>query len=234
MQVVSCIQLVATSGVVRLNSCLMLNLCFPRFDLIVKIPGYHSNLRSHDVAFLLLVTCSNDRKPLPNHEAQASGFTRTANALREMDRQESHELNTIAPDGTEEHGRREDEACRIPPSVTRRLYISHFLSTWNARSFEFGAVLFLAAIFPGTLLQLSIYAIIRSASAIVLAPLVGHIIDTCDRLQTVRMSIGTCIGSMTLETCVDNDHLQSCRDWRSCSRAPGATSSFLTRCSRTR
>lgn len=74
--------------------------------------------------------------------------------------------------------------------LSRRLYVSHFLFTWNSRSFEFGATLFLAAAFPGTLLMLSIYAMIRSASAIIFALVLGRMIDTLDRLKIVRISIG--------------------------------------------
>ena len=73
--------------------------------------------------------------------------------------------------------------------ITRRLYMSHFLSTWNSRVFEFGAVLFLARIFPGTLLPSSVYALVRAASAICFAPLVGRCVDRLDRLRTVRLSI---------------------------------------------
>ncbi|KAK5123160.1 hypothetical protein LTR85_003358 [Meristemomyces frigidus] len=39
--------------------------------------------------------------------------------------------------------------------VRRLLYTSHFFSTWNSRTFEFGAFLFLAAIYPHTLLPAS-------------------------------------------------------------------------------
>lgn len=85
----------------------------------------------------------------------------------------------------------EDHARRsIPKAVTWRLYISHFFSTWNSRSFEFGAVLFLASIFPMTLLPLSIYALVRSSSAICFAPLIGRTIDRKRRLPVVRFSIG--------------------------------------------
>jgi iron-regulated transporter 1 len=76
-----------------------------------------------------------------------------------------------------------------------RLYVSHFLSTWNVRGFEFGAVLFLATIFPGTLLPMSVYALVRAASAIVLSPVVGRYIDNGDRLQVIRVSIGKSFGS---------------------------------------
>lgn len=74
-------------------------------------------------------------------------------------------------------------------TIKRRLYISHFLSTWNFRGFEFGAVLFLASIFPGTLAPLSIYALVRAASAILSASAVGHYIDSGERLKVIRDSI---------------------------------------------
>ncbi|KAK1757092.1 Ferroporti-1 [Echria macrotheca] len=87
----------------------------------------------------------------------------------------------------------QDVAGSEPPSISRnvtlRLYTSHFLSTWNSRQFEFGAVLFLATIFPGTLLPMSIYALVRSGAAILLAQPVGSWIDHGDRLTVVRTSI---------------------------------------------
>ncbi len=92
--------------------------------------------------------------------------------------------------------------------VKRRLYVSHFLSTWNSRVFEFGAVLFLARIFPGTLLPSSVYALVRAASAICFAPLVGQYVDQGDRLKVVRLSIVgqrgavmlSCLGFWALST----------------------------------
>ncbi|CAM1511449.1 Fc.00g089620.m01.CDS01 [Cosmosporella sp. VM-42] len=72
---------------------------------------------------------------------------------------------------------------------TRRLYVSHFLSTCNSRVFEFGSVLYLAAIFPGTLLPMSVYALGRGAAAILLSSLVGQYIDRGNRLKVVRLSI---------------------------------------------
>ncbi|KAH7319287.1 hypothetical protein BKA65DRAFT_556709 [Rhexocercosporidium sp. MPI-PUGE-AT-0058] len=77
----------------------------------------------------------------------------------------------------------------VPKSIARRLYLSHFLSMWNSRVFEFGAVLYLATIYPGTLLPMSIYAFTRGFSAIIFAPSVGQYIDTGNRLQVVRVSI---------------------------------------------
>jgi solute carrier family 40 (iron-regulated transporter), member 1 len=80
---------------------------------------------------------------------------------------------------------------KVPPRVARRLYVSHFLSTWNSRVFEFGAVLYLAKIFPDTLLPMSIYAFARSLSALIFSSAIGRYIDENDRLKVVRSSIGT-------------------------------------------
>lgn len=94
----------------------------------------------------------------------------------------------------EGHGEAESSvsaAYRVPERIARRLYVSHILSTWNSRVFEFGAVLYLAAIFPGTLSPLSVYAFTRGAAAILFAPLIGQYIDTGNRLQVVRVSVMT-------------------------------------------
>ncbi|KAG2416374.1 hypothetical protein HFD88_007589 [Aspergillus terreus] len=73
--------------------------------------------------------------------------------------------------------------------VLFRLYVSHTLSTWNSRMFEFGSVLFLASIFPGTLLYASIYALGRSLSAVLLSSWLGSVVDRSNRLKTIRHSI---------------------------------------------
>lgn len=69
------------------------------------------------------------------------------------------------------------------------LFISHTLSTFNSRTFEFGAVLYLASIFPGTLLPVSVYVIFRNCCAIISAAAVGRWIDGGERLKVVRTSI---------------------------------------------
>ena len=77
-----------------------------------------------------------------------------------------------------------------PKQVLTRLYISHWLSTWNSRMFEFGAVLFLASIFQGTLLYASVYALVRSLTAVVLSSWLGSVADRASRLKVARQSIG--------------------------------------------
>lgn len=78
----------------------------------------------------------------------------------------------------------------LDPRLAHRLYFSHFLSTWNSRVFQFGAVLYLATLYPGTLMPMSIYALSRGLAAIIFAPAVGHYVDVGNRLQVVRTSIG--------------------------------------------
>ena len=75
------------------------------------------------------------------------------------------------------------------PRVQLWLFCSHLLSAWNSRVFEFGAVLFLADIFPDTLRPVSIYTLIRAISAICFSPVVGGYIDRKNRLSLVRESI---------------------------------------------
>ncbi|RYO76180.1 hypothetical protein DL763_010681 [Monosporascus cannonballus] len=77
----------------------------------------------------------------------------------------------------------------VPTTLQTHLYISHFLSTWNSRLFEFAAVLFLASIFPNTLLPMSVYALVRSGAAILFAQPIGSMIDKGNRLTVVRISI---------------------------------------------
>ena len=77
----------------------------------------------------------------------------------------------------------------IDSALTRRLYVSHFLSTWNSRLFEFGSVLFLASIYPHTLGPISVYAMWRAVIAILFAPAVSWWVDHGDRLVVVGGSI---------------------------------------------
>lgn len=69
------------------------------------------------------------------------------------------------------------------------LYVSHFLSTWNSRLFEYGAALFLAEIFLDTFTPLSVYAFVRALAPIFLSHKVGQYMKVTARLKTVRSSI---------------------------------------------
>ncbi|KAI7720498.1 putative Ferriportin iron efflux transporter [Hortaea werneckii] len=74
-------------------------------------------------------------------------------------------------------------------STKRLLYTSHFLSTWNSRVFEFGAFLFLASIYPQTLLPASVYAMSRAMFAVFLSSATGYAVDRFPRLLVIRWSI---------------------------------------------
>jgi iron-regulated transporter 1 len=91
--------------------------------------------------------------------------------------------------------------------IRLRLYTSHALSTWNSRLFEFGAFLFLAKIYPLTLLPASVYALARAAAAALISPWLGSYIDKADRLRAVRLSIG--IQPLTLSVCTSLIHFKS-------------------------
>lgn len=77
----------------------------------------------------------------------------------------------------------------VPRAIAFRLYTSHFLSTWNSRLFEFGAALFLTSVFPGTLLPVSVYSLVRNAGYILFAQPMGKWISKGNRLNVIRTSI---------------------------------------------
>lgn len=97
---------------------------------------------------------------------------------------------SLLPTTSNEASAAADDPAPGARSVLIRLYVSHSLSAWNSRMFEFGAVLFLASIFPGTLLYASIYALVRAFSAVALASWLGAKVDNSDRLVALRHSIG--------------------------------------------
>jgi len=79
-----------------------------------------------------------------------------------------------------------------PPTRAQlwNLYISHFLSMWNSRGYEFGAVLFTASAYPSTLAASSIRGMIVTVSMLFLSPSIGRWIDySPSRLRTLRLSI---------------------------------------------
>ena len=70
-----------------------------------------------------------------------------------------------------------------------RIYISHFLTSWTDRVFEFLAYLLLAKIFHESLLLPSIYGFITTLSAVFLSSHVGHWVDKFPRLPFVRYTL---------------------------------------------
>ncbi|KAK6524814.1 hypothetical protein TWF281_011712 [Arthrobotrys megalospora] len=70
------------------------------------------------------------------------------------------------------------------------LYVSHFLSTWNARTYEFAAVVFTVEAFPNTLLPASISGIAQCLAAILFSPSVGTWADRSpSRLSSLKTTI---------------------------------------------
>ncbi|KAJ8058287.1 hypothetical protein OCU04_012481 [Sclerotinia nivalis] len=70
------------------------------------------------------------------------------------------------------------------------LYLSHFLSTWNGRSYEFAAIIFTANAWPDTLVAASIRGIVRTLASICFSSSVGRWVDKSpDRLKTLLTTI---------------------------------------------
>ncbi|KAI3332694.1 Ferroportin1-domain-containing protein [Ustulina deusta] len=87
-----------------------------------------------------------------------------------------------------------DTAPDSRPGLTRpqafNLYLSHAFSTWNARGYEFAAILFTAAAFPDTLVAAALRMIVVYIAMILLSSAVGHWVERSpDRLRTLVSTI---------------------------------------------
>ncbi|CZR60910.1 related to ferroportin 1 [Phialocephala subalpina] len=83
----------------------------------------------------------------------------------------------------------EEPVC-ITKSQAYNLYTSHFLSTWNIRTYEFAAIIFTQAAYPNTLRPAAIRGIARTLASICLTSIVGRWVDqNSDRLKTLISTI---------------------------------------------
>ncbi|KAI0009097.1 Ferroporti-1 [Xylariaceae sp. FL0662B] len=92
---------------------------------------------------------------------------------------------------------------RVSAGLTRsqafNLYVSHAFSTWNARGYEFAAVLFTAGAYPGTLVAAALRMIIVYFAMIVFSSTVGHWVQhSSNRLRTLLSTIVCNRGSVIL------------------------------------
>ncbi|KAI1503228.1 Ferroportin1-domain-containing protein [Biscogniauxia marginata] len=89
----------------------------------------------------------------------------------------------------------EQEQEQVPrPGLTRsqafNLYISHAFSTWNARGYEFAAILFTAAAYPNTLVAAALRMVIVYFAMILFSSSVGHWVERSpSRLRTLLSTI---------------------------------------------
>ncbi|KAI1434666.1 Ferroportin1-domain-containing protein [Xylaria sp. CBS 124048] len=94
----------------------------------------------------------------------------------------------------ESEDEREEMAPDVQSGLTRsqavNLYISHTFSTWNARGYEFAAILFTTAAYPNTLEAAALRMIIVYIAMILLSSSVGHWVERSqDRLRTLVSTI---------------------------------------------
>src|ERR1700754_1783023 len=71
------------------------------------------------------------------------------------------------------------------------IYVSHFLTSWSDRLYEFASYLFIIDIFKQSLLLPSIYGFTVTVCAILFSNYVGRYVDSTDRLKMVRVTMVT-------------------------------------------
>lgn len=69
------------------------------------------------------------------------------------------------------------------------LYISHFLTSWTERFYEFASYLFIIEIFKKSLLLPSIYGFVVTISAIIFSNYIGKYVDIIERLKILRITM---------------------------------------------
>jgi len=83
-----------------------------------------------------------------------------------------------------------DEVGEIKRGLLWRLYISHFLSTWNMRSYEFTVILLFAKAYPNSLLPTSIRGVLTNGATLLLSPSIGRWVDhNAARFHTMKVTI---------------------------------------------
>ncbi|KAG0305886.1 hypothetical protein BGZ98_003363 [Dissophora globulifera] len=85
-------------------------------------------------------------------------------------------------------------------NVDRKLYLSHLLTSWVDRSFEFASYLLISRVYTTSLLQASIYGLSTTLIALVLSPHIGNWINILSRLQTYRVTLFVQKGSILIST----------------------------------
>ncbi|KAI1375542.1 Ferroporti-1 [Hypoxylon crocopeplum] len=107
--------------------------------------------------------------------------------MMDSDREDSFDL----PNGDNDVLLVEDD---VPSGLTRaqalNLYVSHAFSTWNARGYEFAAILFTAAAYPDTLVAAALRMIIVYFAMILFSGSVGRWVEhSPNRLRTLLSTI---------------------------------------------
>ncbi|KAH7036213.1 Ferroporti-1 [Linnemannia elongata] len=71
----------------------------------------------------------------------------------------------------------------------RKLYLSHLLTSWVDRSFEFASYLLISRVYTQSLLQASVYGLSTTLAALFLSNRIGNWINILSRLNTYRITL---------------------------------------------
>lgn len=69
------------------------------------------------------------------------------------------------------------------------VYVSHFLSAWGDRMWQFGVGLFLVIISPDSLFLTALYGFAMGAAILIFGPIIGDWVDRTPRLSAARISL---------------------------------------------
>ncbi|KAI0390692.1 hypothetical protein F5Y17DRAFT_443548 [Xylariaceae sp. FL0594] len=100
------------------------------------------------------------------------------------------ETDAFMRDEEDDDGAVEVQSPGLTRAQAMNLYVSHAFSTWNARGYEFAAILFTATAYPDTLVAAALRMIIIYIAMILFSSTVGHWVERSpNRLRTLLSTI---------------------------------------------
>ncbi|KAJ3011856.1 hypothetical protein HKX48_006617 [Thoreauomyces humboldtii] len=120
-----------------------------------------------------------------------AGAAGTEAAARQRDDREAEEAEDEELELELEEASSERQSTAVTEDLFEKrtgfiLCTSYLFTTWNVRADEWAVAVFLAYIFPGTLLPVSLHAFVVTLAAILLSSRIGRIVDKTPRLRAVR------------------------------------------------
>ena len=127
-------------------------------------------------------------EPAVDHAATARAVAADPIELRATSLADLTGASALEPINREESSQA-DKGSKVSRQALWTLLLQHLSSTWSARTIDFAAILLLIEIVPNDLVPASIFGMVTTGIAVLLAGPAGELVDRYPRLRLVRSSI---------------------------------------------
>ncbi|KAF9178409.1 hypothetical protein BGZ51_007535 [Haplosporangium sp. Z 767] len=156
---------------------------------LCKVPGNVTNAAVDKIVPFENKNASNE---VPKSTAEVSGLHDTGSRKA---------IHVVVERSPSERSVKPLEAFDLAPSAPtcalgrgflnscHKLYLSHLLTSWVDRSFEFASFLLISKVYTGSLLQASAYGLATTLADLLLSNRIGNWINILSRLNTYRITL---------------------------------------------